>query len=193
MENERMEKENTCLFCGQPLSRYGNRKILDGYLCRDCIKPASPWLNDDDYEKMSLEDFKNHLAYREANKDALEAFKEEKKVEGKYSLYLDEEKRQFLISKRKDYLKENADVFPIEQIRELSIFEDKFEDSEDVDLCFDLKLDNEQIDNVCFRVNEFPGLEKDSEQYEDALKLAFAYLNAFEEVDGIDFEQVEGE
>ena len=187
------DKPNICCLCGEPLTQYGNKKISDGILCRDCIKAASPWLDDGDYEKMSLEDFKNHLVYREENKEKVKNFRCDKKVEGKYTLYLDEEKKEFLISKRKDYVKENADVVSLDDIREISIFEEKYDDTKDVDILFDLKLKNEQVDNMYFRVNEFPGMEKRSPEYEAALELALAYLAAFEEEDGIDFEQVEGE
>ncbi len=188
-----MEQENNCSLCGQPLSRYGNKKIKDGVLCRNCIKAASSWLNDDDYLKLSLEDYRKHLEYRESNKEKLAAFKEEKRVTGKYSLYLDETDKQFIISKRKDLKKENADVFSLDDIREVSVYEERYLDGNDVDLCFDVKLDNEQIDNVCFRVNEFPGLMRDSEDYRKTLDLAMSYLDAFENEEGLDFEQAEGE
>ena len=188
-----MNDESTCVLCGKALSRYGNKKIKDGVLCRNCIKAASSWLNDDDYERLGLEEYKEHLAYREKNKELLKTFKADKKVEGKYSLYLDEEKEEFLISKRKDYVKDNADVISYADIDEISIFEEKYMDTEDVDICFDMKLNNPQIDNIYFRVNEFPGLVKGSEEHTAALDLAFDYLDAFEQQESIDFEQKEGE
>ena len=188
-----MNNENVCCLCGEPLSRFGNKKIRDGVLCRNCIKAASPWLSDEDYEKLTLEAYKEHLAYREANLEKLKAFSAEKQVEGKYSLYLDEQKKEFVISKRKDYLKENADVVSFDDIKEISIFEEPYEDTEDVDICFDMKLNNQQIDNIYFRVNEFPGLIRESEEHQKAIDLAVSYLDAFENEEGIDFEQVEGE
>ena len=194
MENSIMDNERKCSLCGEPLSRYGNKTIKDGALCRNCIKPASPWLSDEDYGRMTLEDFRKHLVYREENLKKLETFREDKKVEGKYTLYLDEGNDQFLISKRKDYKKENADVISFDDIDEISIFEENYMDTEDVDICFDMKLkNNEEIDNIYFRVNEFPGLIKDSEQHEETISLAMQYLDAFESEEGIDFEQVEGE
>ncbi len=185
--------EKICVLCGEPLSRYGNKKIKDGVLCRNCIKPASPWLNDDDYRKMDLDAFKKHLEYRQENLKKLEAFKTDKTVAGKYSLYLDEGGRQFVISKRKDLKKENADVVKLDEIKEISIFEEAYPDSDDVDICFDMKLDNREIDNIYFRVNEFPGLIRGGEEHKQSLDLAMRYLDAFESEDGVDFEQVEGE
>lgn len=188
-----MDNEKICSLCGQPLSRYGNKKIKDGVLCRNCIKAASPWLSDEDYLNLTLEDYKKHLEYREKNQEKLEGFKADKSIAGKYSLYLDETGKQFVISKRKDYKKDNADVIPLEDIKEISIFEERYLDSDDVDICFDVKLDNAQIDNVYFRVNEFPGLVRDSEEHKTTLDLALSYLDAFENEDGLDFEQAEGE
>ena len=140
-----MNNENTCCLCGEPLSRYGNKKIKDGMLCRNCIKAASPWLSDEDYEKLTLEEYKEHLAYREANLEKVKAFKDEKSVEGKYALHLDEGKKEFLISKRKDFVKENADVVSFDDIREIAIYEEPYDNTEDVDICFDMKLNNQQI------------------------------------------------
>ncbi|MBQ1899725.1 MAG: DUF4428 domain-containing protein [Erysipelotrichaceae bacterium] len=188
-----MDNERLCSLCGEPLSRYGNKKIKDGVLCRNCIKPASPWLSDSDYEKMSVEDFRKHLEYRNENLKKLDVFKTDKKVEGKYTLYLDEADKRFLISKRKDYKKDNADVFDFDEIKEISIYEEKYGETDDVDICFDIKLENKQIDNVFFRVNEFPGLIRDSKEHKESIDLALSYLAAFEEEEDLHFEQVEGE
>ena len=188
-----MDNEKTCSLCGQPLSRYGNKKILDGVLCRNCIKAASSWLSDEDYLKLSLDDYRKHLEYREKNREKLDAFEADKSVDGKYSLYLDSKDQEFLISKRKDYKKDNADVIDLDDISEITIFEERYLDSDDVDVCFDMKLKNDQISDVRFRVNEFPGLLKDSDEHKAALDLAMAYLDAFENEEGLDFEQAEGE
>lgn len=188
-----MNNENICSICGETLTKFGNKKLSDGIVCRNCVKKASSWLNDDDYAKRTIEDFRKHLEYRTENMKKLEDFKEERKVEGKYSLYLDEDNREFVISKRKDFRKDNADVLSYEQIQELSIFEQPYPETEDsVDLCMDIKLNNPEIDNIYFRVNEFPGLIKDSAEYKETLDQAFRYYDAFDNEKGIDFEQTEG-
>ena len=193
MENQDMDNEKTCSLCGEPLSRYGNKKILDGMLCRNCIKAASDWLSDEDFEKMSLEDYKAHLDYRKQNEEKVEAFESDKTIEGKYTLYLDEKKKEFVISKRKDYKKDNADVVSFDDIKEICVYEENYPDSEDVDICFEMKLNNKHIENIRFRVNEFPGLIKESDQHKETIELGLRYLSAFEEEEGIDFEEVKGE
>ncbi|MBQ4595589.1 MAG: hypothetical protein IJB14_01340, partial [Firmicutes bacterium] len=57
-------------------------------------------------------------------------------------------------------------------------------------LLMDIQLKNKEIDNVCFRVNEFPGLERESKEYKAALDKAYEYLNGFNEEDGIYFVEV---
>lgn len=183
-----------CAVCGEKLSKYGNRQLKDGILCRNCVKLASPWLNDDDYLARDAEAIRKHLEYREKNKEVLKNFEQEREVDGKYSLYLDEDKRQFVISKRKDFRKDNADVLSYDELEELCIFEQKYmEEDGKVDILMDIRLHNPEIDNICFRVNEFPGMERDSEEYKQTLEQAFRYLNAFDGEEGIDFEQTEGE
>ena len=188
-----MDNENICSVCGKPLSRYGNRKLKDGAVCRNCIKPASEWLDDSDYERMSVADFVRHLDYRKENEEKVNSFEPDKTIEGKYTLYLSSTGKDFLFSKRKDYKKSNPDVIAFDDITEINIFEEKYLDTEDVDICFNVKLNNDQIDNIYFRVNEFPGLVRDSKEHQEAIDLAMKYLEGFENEEDMDFEQTEGE
>lgn len=181
-----------CSICGSKLTKFGNKKLADGIVCRNCVKKASEWLTDEDYARRSIEDFKKHLQYREANQNIVNNFEPERVVEGKYNLYLDRDNREFVISKRKDYKKDNADVLKYDDIKELTIFEEK-DETDNYNLLMDIKLKNDEIDNVCFRVNEFPGISRDSAQYKDAMKKAYEYLNSFDEEDGIDFVEVKND
>ena len=180
---------NKCSICGNTLTEFGNKNLKDGIVCRNCVKKASPWLDDDDYLSRDIEAFKKHLEYREKNKAIVEAFEPERTIKGKYSLYLDRDNGEFVISKRKDYKKDNADVLRYKDIKELTIFEE-LDETGNYNLLMDIKLKNKEIDNVCFRVNEFPGLERESKEYKEALDKAYEYLNGFDEEDGIDFVEV---
>ena len=182
--------DNKCSICGGILTQFGSRNIKDGIVCRYCAKKASPWLNDDDYLKRDAEAFKKHLEYREKNKEKIAKFVPEKEVKGKYTLYLDEDNGEFVISKRKDYKRDNADVLLYKDIISLTIFEELDETGKNYNLLMDIKLRNKEIDNVCFRVNEFPGLQKESKEYKEALDKAYEYLNGVESVNGIDFVEV---
>ena len=189
MEKELLHKdyeEAACSLCGEKLTRYGNKLLKDGILCRNCAKLASPWLSSEDYKNLSIEDMKRHMAYREANKEKLEHFLSEKTVEGKYSLYLDETNGQFMISKRKDPIKANADVIPFSAIEEMNIIEEDYLDEEAGDIRFEMKLNGGEIGHLSFRVNEFPGLVKDTEEYEKAKQKAFEYLDALIQTDAFE-------
>jgi hypothetical protein len=183
--------ENKCSICNEDLARYGNRKLKDGMLCRNCVKLCSEWLSDEDYLNRSVEDMKKHLEYRQLNLDSLDDFKPEKEVTGKYTIYFDEKASEFVVSKKKDFKKDNSDVFRYDDIKEISIFEEQYMDTGSVDLYFDIKLKDHDIDNVCFRINEFPGMEKDSTDYQNTLAKAYEYLDGFEKEKGLAFEKVE--
>ena len=181
--------DNKCSICGGLLTQFGSRNIKDGIVCRYCAKKASPWLTDEDYLSRDVKAFKKHLEYREKNQKKVDAFEPERTIEGKYSLYLDRDNGEFVISKRKDYKKDNADVLLYKDIKELTIFEER-DETGNYNLLMDIELKNKEIDNVCFRVNEFPGIERDSKEYKEALNKAYEYLNGFDEEDGIDFVEV---
>ena len=182
--------DRKCAICNSNCTDYGNRILRDGnIICRNCVRKASPWLTDEDYGRRDVEDFNEHLKYREENKEKLKTFEPDRVVRGKYSLYLDRDKRQFLISKRTDYEEDNADVLNYDDIRKLSIYDQK-DDTGNYNIYVNIELDFEEIDSGCFRVNEFPGLERDSGEYNEAVMKAYDYLNALEDEEGLDFEEV---
>ena len=191
MDNELEYKaEEVCSLCGERLTEFGNKKLKDGILCRNCVKLASSWLEDKDYENRTVEDIRKHLEYRRANLEKLESFTTDRKVEGKYSLYIDEHACQFVFSKRKDLKKENADVIPFSAIREISVIEADYLDEDCADLYFDMVLDHEEIPAIRFRVNEFPGLDKESEEFRKADELAMEYLDTLAQEENISVKEV---
>lgn len=178
-----------CSICGEELTKFGNKELKDGVLCRNCVKLASSWLSDEDYKNRTVEEMKRHLAYREENLKKLEGFAKDRCVEGKYSLYIDDGKKEFVLSKRKDMKKENPDVISLDDVCEMSVTEEPYPEGEGVDIFFEAVLDNEELGKIRLRVNEFPGMTKDDEEYPKVCETALAYLDALadEEV----FEEVE--
>ena len=61
-----------CDICGEKISLLGNRKLEDGNMCSSCAKLISPFMTD--RKQTSVAEMKEHLAYREANKQALQSF-----------------------------------------------------------------------------------------------------------------------
>ena len=122
------DKKN-CDFCGEKIGMLGNRKLEDGNMCKDCAKKLSPFC--DDRRRSTVEQIRQHLQYREENKNALRAFSptlvlgEDKKV------YIDQMKGNFVVSRNKpgSWNEENPDVMPIASITScgLDIDEDRDE------------------------------------------------------------------
>ena len=181
--------DKKCSICGGNLTEFGNRNIKNGIVCRYCVKKASPWLSDDDYLKRDVKAFIKHLKYREKNQAKVDAFEPERTISGKYSLYLNRDKGEFVISKRKDYKKDNADVLLYKDIKELTVYEQK-DPTGNYNIYMDVRLKNKELDDVCFRVNEFPGLDRESKEYKIAMDKAYEYINGFDKQDGIDFVEV---
>lgn len=176
-----------CSVCGEDLTKFGNKELKDGILCRNCVKLASAWLTDEDYKEKTVEQMKKHLEYRKKNLEKLESFKKSRVIDGKYSLYIDDENGNFLISKRKDLKKDNPDVMTLDSIQEITVSEEKYPDGEGMDVYFEAKVDGDEFNTVRLRVNEFPGALRDSDEFRNAEKLALDYLDALA---SDDFEEV---
>ncbi len=172
-----MKNINKCSICNEDLKKYGNILLLDGILCRHCLARMSKWLNEEDLQKMSIDDVNKHLAYREENQKKLEYFHSDRQTKGKYSLHIDDTNKNFLISKRKDYCKDNADIIKAEEIDDMTIYLQPYQESDYINIIFCLFLCNEEIKKIEFVVNEFPGIEKEGEEFTKNMNLAYEYFN----------------
>lgn len=79
-----------CDVCGEKIGLLGNRKLNDGNLCKTCAAKLSPWFSE--RRGSSVEDIKDQLAYREANKGRVAAFNPTKTIGGNMKIYFDEDK-----------------------------------------------------------------------------------------------------
>ena len=183
------ENVERCSLCNEELTKFGNRDLKDGVLCRNCVKLASSWLSEEDYRNRTVEEMRKHLKYREENRNRLGDFVKDRCVEGKYSLYIDDGKKEFILSKRKDMKKENPDIIPLDHVCEMSVTEEAYKEGEGVDIFFEAVLEDEELDRIRLRVNEFPGMTKDDEEYPKVCETALAYLDAL--ADKEIFEEVE--
>ena len=141
LKNNEEYLEETCSVCGRRLTKYGNKQLKDGVLCRTCAIFSSPFLRDEDFAERTVEDMKKHLDYRRENAHRLESFKKGVTVEGRYTLCVDEENRNMIFSKKQDLLKENPDIISLDSIREMSVVEEQYlkEDSETISVSFNGK------------------------------------------------------
>ena len=61
-----------CSICGEKIGLFGNRKLDDGNLCKNCAAKLSPWFSE--RRSSTVEQIRQQLEYREANKEAVAAF-----------------------------------------------------------------------------------------------------------------------
>lgn len=122
------DKKN-CDFCGEKIGMLGNRKLEDGNMCKDCAKKLSPFC--DDRRHSTVEQIRQHLQYREENKNALRAFAPTLTLGEDKKVYIDQMKGNFVVSRNKpgSWDEENPDVMPIASITScgLDIDEDRDE------------------------------------------------------------------
>ena len=97
-----------CDVCGNEISMFGNRKLEDGNICKDCDSKLSKCF--DERRWSTVEQIKKQLEYREKNQELLESFNPTKTIGKKYKVYIDEEKRLFAVSDEKDWRSDNPDI-----------------------------------------------------------------------------------
>ena len=106
-----------CDICGEKISLLGNRKLEDGNMCKDCAHKISPFLTG--RRHTTLADMKEHLAYREANKEKLRGFRGVKVVGGdNEKIYIDTSANTFIVTTREPgrWADENPDVIPLSEV-----------------------------------------------------------------------------
>lgn len=174
-----------CIICHNPLSLYGSVSIKNGVMCRDCVKKISPFLSEKALAEMNLEEVQQHLDYRRNNQEMLSKKKMEKLIEGAYSLFVDENREFLALSKRDDLTKENADLIPVKDIRNVEITRSYQADKENnVDINLFITLDNPQLKSIRVRINPFSNIARDSEEYYDTMKKAALIKRTIKKLNG---------
>ncbi len=102
-----------CDVCGNKIGLLGNRKLEDGNLCKDCAAKLSPFFSDRRHS--TLEEIKEQLAYREANKEKVAAFVPTRTFSSGKNILIDDAKRQFLITSYRRWQDVNPDILDFEQ------------------------------------------------------------------------------
>ncbi len=119
------EKKN-CDICGGEIGLLGNRKLEDGNCCKDCAKKLSPWF--DDRRHSTIQEIQEQLAYREANKAAVAAFRSTHSYGCNWQyLHIDKNSRKFLITEdSSDFRADNPDVLDFSQVTSVEFRPDEF-------------------------------------------------------------------
>jgi hypothetical protein len=110
-------EKKVCDFCGGEIGLLGNRKLEDGNMCKDCAAKLSPWF--DDRRNSTVAKINEQLAYREANKEKVAAFRSTRSYGESKKVFIDEYAGNFLVSSRStpsDWANENPDVLSLSDI-----------------------------------------------------------------------------
>jgi len=103
-----------CDICKEKIGLFGNRKLEDGNMCKDCAALLSPFFTE--RRKTTLADIKEHLAYREANKEKVEALNVTRTLGDKTKVLLDENSCKFVVTSSSRWQNENPDVMDFSNV-----------------------------------------------------------------------------
>lgn len=112
---DKLFDKKECAICGGEIGLMGNRKLVDGNLCKDCAKKLSPYFTE--RRQSTVAEIREHLAYRELNRQVLLGVTPTR-VYGHRStkIYVDENKGIFFITNERNYLPTNPDAFSVSQV-----------------------------------------------------------------------------
>ena len=116
-----------CDFCGEKIGLLGNRKLEDGNMCKECASAISPWLTD--RRRTTVAEMKEHLAYREANKAKVQAFRPTQTLGNNTKVYIDRNAGVFCVTRQSSPAAANADVIALSDVTgvDIKIDEDRDE------------------------------------------------------------------
>ena len=103
-----------CDICGAKIGLLGNRKLENGNLCKDCARKLSPFFSE--RRSSTVEEIRQQLEYREQNKQVVAAFNPTKVISADMTLYIDEDKGQWLVTRARSWRDDNPDVLTFSQV-----------------------------------------------------------------------------
>lgn len=103
-----------CDICGEKIGLFGNRKLEDGNLCKNCAAKLSPWF--EERRHSSVEEIRSQLQYREENRSKVAQFHITREFGKFWRVLIDEEHRWFMVTTATDLLEANPDVIEAAQL-----------------------------------------------------------------------------
>lgn len=103
-----------CDICGEKIGLLGNRKLEDGNLCKNCAAKLSPWFND--RRQSTVEEIREQLAYREANREKVSAFHVTRALGERTKVLLDEDAGLFMVTSARNLEEANPDVMAFSDV-----------------------------------------------------------------------------
>ena len=116
-----------CSICSAKIGLLGNRKLDDGNLCKDCASKLSPWFSDRRHS--TVEQIREQLDYREANKEKVESFCCTRTLGSWTKVMLDENQQLFMVTHAKNLKEANPDVLRFSDVTgcDINVDEDRSE------------------------------------------------------------------
>lgn len=103
-----------CAICGKEIGMFGNRKLEDGNMCKDCAAKLSPWFSE--RRSSTVAEIEEQLAYREENKKAVEAFNVTLSLGTGMKVLMDENAGKFMVTRERNFKNANPDVLDFSQV-----------------------------------------------------------------------------
>lgn len=107
-------EKKVCDLCGGEIGLLGNRKLEDGNMCKECAAKLSPWFSD--RRSSTVEEIRQQLDYREANREKVAAFRTTRTLGEGTKVLLDEDAGVFMVTSARDLEKANPDVLAFSDV-----------------------------------------------------------------------------
>ena len=107
-------EKKECAICGGEIGLLGNRKLEDGNMCKSCAAKLSPWFSD--RRNSTVAEINEQLAYREANKEKVAAFRTTRSLGEGTKVLLDEDNGVFMVTSARNLEEANPDVMAFSDV-----------------------------------------------------------------------------
>ena len=107
-------EKKECSICGGEIGLLGNRKLEDGNMCKSCAAKLSPWFSD--RRQSTVDEIKEQLDYREANRDKVSSFHITRTLGERTKVLLDEDAGLFMVTAAKNLEEANPDVLSFSDV-----------------------------------------------------------------------------
>lgn len=185
----RIFEKKSCDICGGEIGLLGNRKLEDGNLCKECAKKLSPFFSE--RRRSTVEQIREQLDYREANKDRVAGFNTTRTLGGDTKVLLDEDAQCFIVTSSLRWRDANPDVMDFSQVtgcdsevRETrtEIYRENSEGHResydpprydiDYDVYLTIHVNSPYFDEITFKVNDSRIEERYSVEFREAERQA---------------------
>ena len=182
-------EKKSCDICGGEIGLLGNRKLEDGNLCKECAKKLSPFFSE--RRRSTVEQIREQLDYREANKDRVAGFNTTRTLGGDTKVLLDEDAQCFIVTSSSRCRDANPDVMDFSQVtgcdsevRETrtEIYRENSEGHResydpprydiDYDVYLTIHVNSPYFDEITFKVNDSRIEERYSVEFREAERQA---------------------